>query len=77
MQPQISHKSQRTSWILKSSFPCVGGIQGHGRKIRELRITHLICKISPLGCSAITRSVPEAGVGWEKAGLQSKIIRHN
>lgn len=34
---------------------------------------------SPLpGCSAIMRNVPEAGVGRERAALQSnKIIKHN
>lgn len=37
----------------------------------------LIFKTAPQGCSAVMSSVPDAGVGGEKAGWQSnKIIRH-
>ena len=59
-------------------FHMLRGVRGRGREVRVQTVALLIFKRSPYAALQLMRSVPGAGVGWEKAGLQSnKIIRCN
>ena len=52
-------------------------IRGRGREIGVPRAAHVAFRMLP-GAAPQFWSVPEAGPGWERAGLQSnKIVRHS